>query len=228
MKKRITFGAVFGLLVLASCGPTRFVEPLAEEEFSFGGSFGGPLIDYAGVPIPVPLSQIELGYGLRDDLTLHGGIHATSALFGNLQLDAGATYQVFDTKKIDIRGSVSPSMNLIVDFNDRKAKAWPILDFNFFWNYGKRRNYIYLGGNFMFDFAGITNPNSERIGYTLFSPMLGHTLKGKERSWEFFTEIKIIAPYMNSETPFVPYTGITGRRGGTGIYIGFRKILSKK
>jgi hypothetical protein len=53
-------------------------------------------------------------------------------------------------------------------------------------------------------------------------------LKGKERSWEFFTEIKIIAPYMNSETPFVPYTGITGRRGGTGIYIGFRKILSKK
>jgi hypothetical protein len=58
--------------------------------------------------------------------------------------------------------------------------------------------------------------------------MLGHTLKGKERSWEFFTEIKIIAPYMNSETPFVPYTGITGRRGGTGIYIGFRKILSKK
>ena len=221
------YGVLLGLLFFTSCGPSRFVEPLEEKEFSLGGALGGPIIDYAGTPIPVPLSQIEMGYGLRDDMTIHAGVHTTSALFGNLQLDAGVTYEAFDIQKIGIRASVGPSVNFIFDFDDRKSKVWPITDFNLFWNYGKRRNYVYCGGNLMVDFAGITNVNSENTRHTLFSPMIGHVLKGKDQAWEFFTEIKFIAPYINSGSAFVPYTGLTGNSGATGIYLGFRKIFSK-
>lgn len=212
---------------MSSCAPTRFVEPLEKDQLAVGVSLGGPFIDYAGVPIPVPLTQLEVGYGLREDLTLHGGLHTTALLFGNAQIDVGVTYL---TPKFKAKWmphiSVAPSVNFIYDFNDRKAKLWPILDVNAYYNYGERKNYFYFGINNYFDFAGVETQG--RNQYILFSPQIGHVFKGKERSWELFTEIKFIAPYLNSTASFVPYKGIAGENGATGFYFGFRKILNSK
>tara|TARA_B110000305_G_scaffold134785_1_gene150482 strand:- start:4190 stop:4876 length:687 start_codon:yes stop_codon:yes gene_type:complete len=214
-------------MLITSCGPSRFIEPLEKDQLAVGVSLGGPFIDFAGTPIPVPLTQLEVGYGLRDDLTLHGGLHTTALFFGNAQIDVGVTYLTPKLKgKWTPHISLAPSVNFIYDFNDRKAKLWPILDVNAYYNYGKRRNYFYFGINNYFDFAGIETQGRNR--YILLSPQVGHVFKGKERGWELFTEIKFIAPYLNSASPFVPYKGITGENGATGFYFGFRKMLNTK
>ena len=55
-----------------------------------------------------------------------------------------------------------------------------------------------------------------------------NVLKGKSNKWEFYSEIKFIAPYLNNTKAFVPYKSITGNFGGTGIYIGYRRMLNVK
>ena len=84
--------------LVISCAPARFVEPLQKKELAIGGNFGGPVISQ-GLTIPIPLSAIEVGYGLDTNFTIHGGIHTTAMLFGNLQMDAGLTYKLLNQKK---------------------------------------------------------------------------------------------------------------------------------
>ena len=50
------------------------------------------MIGFGGLTIPIPLTTVGAGYGLQDNLTLHGHLHTTSLLYGTLQMDAGATY----------------------------------------------------------------------------------------------------------------------------------------
>ena len=103
-----------------------------------------------------------------------------------------------------------------------------MIDANAYWKYGKRRNYFYVGFNNTFimrsgiDFA---RPNDQRI---LFSPQFGHVFKATENRYQFFAEVKLLAPYIDSEDAFVAYSGILGTNGATGFYIGFRKTLKGK
>ncbi len=216
---------VFGI---ASCAPSRFVEPLDKGEWSIGANFGGPVIDFAGAPIPVPITAIEVGYGLDSTKTIHGGLHTTSILFGNLQIDAGMTYQFLHQKKYIPNLSGALGFNTIYDFDDKSGKFWPTLDLNAFWNYGKRRNYFYVGVNNYFDFTQTLESGQSQKNNILFSPQIGHIVKGKNRSWELTTELKFLAPYRRNDYAFVPYKSITGKFGAAGFYLGFRKIFKNK
>lgn len=213
---------------IASCAPSRFIEPLDEGEWSVGANMGGPVIDFAGAPIPVPITAIEVGYGLDSTKTIHGGLHTTAMLFGNFQIDAGFTYQFLHQKKYVPNVSGCVGFNTIYDFDDKSGKFWPTLDLNAFWNYGQRRNYFYVGFNNYFDFTSTLESGQEQTNNIVFSPQLGHVLKGNNRSWELTTEIKILAPYRRNDYAFVPYKSITGNFGALGFYIGFRKILGNK
>ena len=223
-----TYILLFIVFAVASCAPSRFVEPLDKGEWAVGGSFGGPVIDFAGAPIPVPITSIEVGYGLDSTKTIHGGLHTTAMLFGNFQIDAGMTYQFLHQKKWIPNVSASAGFNTIYDFDDKSGKFWPTLDANAFWNYGKRRNYFYTGFNNYFDFTSTLSTGEPQTNHILFSPQIGHVLKGKNRSWELTTELKFLAPYMRNDYAFVPYKSITGNFGAAGFYIGFRKILGNK
>ncbi|MCH2223334.1 MAG: hypothetical protein MK066_01100 [Crocinitomicaceae bacterium] len=216
------------LLLVSSCAPSRFVEPLDKKEFALGGNLGGPLISFAGVPISVPLSSIEGGYGLDTNLTIHAGLHTTSMFFGNFQIDGGVTYQFLEQQKYLPSLSVSPAFNFIIDLDDGQADFWPMLDVNAFWNYGNRRNYFYLGVNNYFELSSTMANDLPQERFLLFSPQVGHVIKGKNRAWELSLELKLIAPNLESANAFVSYTGITGNRGATGVYIGFRKLLGRK
>ncbi len=223
-----TYILLFIVFAVASCAPSRFVEPLDKGEWAVGGSFGGPVIDFAGAPIPVPITSIEVGYGLDSTKTIHGGLHTTAMLFGNFQIDAGMTYQFLRQKKWIPNVSASAGFNTIYDFDDKSGKFWPTLDANAFWNYGKRRNYFYTGFNNYFDFTSTLSTGEPQTNHILFSPQIGHVLKGKNRSWELTTELKFLAPYMRNDYAFVPYKSITGNFGAAGFYLGFRKILGNK
>lgn len=222
---RIIYILILGVFLI-SCSASRFVEPLEKDQLAVGVNFGGPMIDYGGVPIPIPLTSLEVGYGLRNKFTVYSGIHTTSMLFGNLQMDFGGTYKFMDQQSFFPNLSVSPSVNTIWVSGDNKFKAWPVLDVNAYWNYGAKKNYVYLGFNNYFELSRTKALDQPQGSPIVFSPQIGHVLKGKDHKWEFTTEIKFIAPYARNSYAFVPYTGVTGQYGSTGIYLGYRYFFS--
>jgi hypothetical protein len=210
------FLSLTGLLLYA-CAPSRFVEPLDKGEWSVGADLGGPILNYNGAPIPTPLSQIEVGYGIDSSITIHGGLHLTSIFYGNAQLDLGATFKVYDQEGWKPNISVAGGFNAIYSPSTGKADFWPILDANLYWNYGRRLNYVYFGTSNYFDLSGSATT-------WVFSPQLGHVVKSKLDRWELITEIKWLAPFKRSEAAFVPYYGIA-KQGALGFYLGVRRTI---
>lgn len=216
------------VLALIGCAPSRFVEPLEKDQWSVGGSVGGPMVGFNGIPIPAPLSSIEAGYGLDSNLTVFTGLHTTSFLFGTGHIDVGATYRPLKQKGYWPNVSVSGTAQFAFSPSTKTFNFWPMIDANAYWNYGKRRNYFYVGvNNSLILKSGVDfdRPKDQRL---LFSPQFGHVFKATDNRYQIFAEVKLLGPYIDSEDAFVPYTGILGTNGATGVYIGFRKTLNSK
>lgn len=201
---------------LLACAPSRFVEPLDKGEWSVGADLGGPVLNFNGAPIPTPLSELEVGYGIDSLTTVHGGLHLTSMLYGNAQLDLGVTRKVLNQEGWRPNISVAGGFNVIYSPSTGKADFWPIFDANLYWNYGRRRNYLYFGTSNYFDLNGTTT--------WIFIPQLGHVVKGKRDRWQLITEFKWMAPFKRNEAAFVPYYGIA-KQGSLGFYIGVRRTI---
>ncbi|MGV6860276.1 MAG: hypothetical protein ACWA41_00800 [Putridiphycobacter sp.] len=217
--------SVLAVLFLSACAPSRFIEPLEKKQLAVGGNFGGPLIKFGGKPIPVPLSAIEIGYGLDTNLTLHGGLHTTALFFGDLQLDAGVTYQFLHQQKYRPNISVNPGFNYAQSFSEHVFKFWPTLDLNAFYNYGRRHNYFYFGVNNMFELSKTMANDQPQKQRWLYNPQIGHVIKGKTGNYQFTTEIKFLGINQSTAYSFIPWTGLTGSHGSTGIFLGFRYIF---
>jgi len=221
----IIYYFILSFVLITSCAPSRFVEPLQKKELAIGGNFGGPVIGHKAIIIPIPLMAVEIGYGLDTNLTLHGGLHTTALFFGDFQMDAGVTYKFLKQDKYIPNLSVNPGFNFIYDFDDNLSKFWPTLDINAYWNYGKRNSYWYLGFNNMFELSktmALGQPQKQRW---LFSPQIGHVLKFKREKWQLTTELKFLAPNQDNTYAFIPYKTLTGSYGATGFYIGLRYII---
>ena len=221
MKKIWLFFTLLPIIGLYNCAPSRFVEPLDKGEVSVGAHLGGPVIEF-GAPIPMPITAIELGYGLDSNLTLHGAWHTT-----NFQIDAGVTYKLLNQNKYRPNVSVNPGFNFIYDFDDKAAKFWPTVDLNAYWNYGQRRSYFYLGFNNYFELSASKADNQTQTDYWIFNPQIGHIWKTKADKWEIITELKFLAPYKDNSYAFIPYTSLTGKNGANGFYLGVRYKLGK-
>ncbi len=220
-----TFSLLF--LTLYACAPSRFVEPLDKNEISIGGSFGGPVIGFDAAVSPMPITSLEVGYGVDTNLTAFAAVHTTAAIFGNLQMDVGVTYQFLAQKKYIPNLSVSPSVNFVYDFLDKSGKIWPVLDANAFWNYGQRQNYFYLGVNNYFELSKIMANDQPQNTNWLFNPQIGHIIKGKQGHWQLTTEIKFLGPNLDNSTAFVPYKSLLGKNGATGFFVGYRLLIGK-
>lgn len=226
MKKINSLLFIALMSLIFGCAPARFVEPLNKNEWSIGGNFGGPLLDL-NAPIPIPLSAVEIGYGLDSNLTVFGAVHTTAALFGNVQMDGGVTYQFIEQDKYLPNISTSPSFNFIYNFENGTGKVWPIIDLNAWWNYGKRKNYFYVGVNNYFELSAMNADEQPIRQHWIFNPQFGHLLKDKRERWQFTAEIKWLSPVNDNSYAFVPYNTL-GTRGALGFYVGFRWILGKK
>lgn len=216
------------LLFTVGCAPSRFVEPLEKEQWSVGGNVGGPMITPIGAPIPTPLTAVEVGYGLQDDLTVYGGLHVTSLLFGTGQIDFGATYKFLDQEKYVPNLSASLGGNFAYSPKAKSARFWPTLDFNMYWNYGDRNSYFYVGMNNYFDLTSTIAFEQPQRNHVVFSPQIGHVFKATNNRYQLFAEVKFIAPYKNNKPVFTPYFSVLGNAGATGVYIGFRKMIGNK
>lgn len=232
----IRFFIIFLILGLAftSCGPARFVEPLAKRENAIAVDLGGPIVKIPGViTMPIPFTSITYGRGITNDLTLHGSWYSTAAIFGVAQIGAGATYGFWESKDEKHGFSGMLGFNTAIDFFENNFKFWPQLDAHYYWKYQKRgmvqddlltgggpvSNLFYAGIGSWYELSRIKAHDQKQT--TIVIPMLniGHDLNWKK--WTFKTELKLIAPFSSNRDIVMDYISITGKTGATGFYIGF-------
>ncbi len=212
---------LIAVLLYSSCAPTRFVETLDKGQHALGANFGGPLIEYSGAIIPVPLTSIYYGYGLDSNLTAFGGIHTTSLAFNNLQIDGGVTYKLLNQKHLYPSLSISPGFNFTADMDSPDKRFWPKADINLFWNHGDRNNCFYIGCNNWLELSATRAHNIKPEKRWLINPHIGYIFKAKKLYYGI--EMKWLAPGMKSDYVFIPYKGITGNNGATGVFISVTK-----
>lgn len=219
MNKLHTFAVLLTLAILLSaCSTSRLVRPLAKKEVAIGLDLGGPIIDFAGTKIPVPLSSITAGYGIDSTFTVYGSLHTTDLAFRLFHLEAGVLKEMIKPQKGWIPGiSLGASGHFMIDGWEGNARFYPQFDVNFYWQYLKKhRHFFYLNWTSWFDFW--TNKAHNEPNYRLYIPSfgIGHTFMTKK--WRYTIEVKWLAPSINNQNITVDYNGI-GKQGSMGVYL---------
>jgi len=216
-KKIILF--CFSVSIFA-CAPSRFVKPLEKKQHAANVALGGPLIKFGNATIPVPFLTATYGYGIDSTLTGFASINITSGLYGNLQMEIGATKQLIKQNKYIPGISFNPVINII--YRDKNAKKiYPQLDLNLFWEYGKRKNFFYIGIDNWLELSQKRSFGVKQQNHWIFSPMAGHTFSGKK--WNLTLEAKVIAPNLSNKNIVVEYQTPLKNRGAMGIYLSYTR-----
>ncbi len=208
----------FALLCFVyACSPTKFIKPLAKKQSAVNLSLGGALIKYGNATIPLPFLTANYGYGIDSTLTGFASVNITSALFGNAHLELGATKQLIKQNKYIPAVSVTPVINIIYKNKDTR-KLYPQIAINAFWEYGKRKNFLYVGLDNWFELSNKKAYDIKQANRWIFMPTVGHSFAGKK--WNFNIETKIIAPNLSNEKLVVDYQTPLKNHGAFGVYLG--------
>ena len=197
-----------------SCAPTRFVKPLNQDQQAVNLSLGGPLIDYSDLPVPMPFLTATYGYGIDSSLTAFGSVNITSAIYGNLQLELGATKRLLKQNKNFPAISLNPVANIIYRNKDA-FKFYPQLDINAYWDHNRGRNFFYIGISNWFELKSKRAFEEEQPNQWFITPLIGETFV--RRKWNYTIEAKAIAPNV-SNIGVVDYKSPFGDHGALGIY----------
>lgn len=203
-------------ILFFSCAPSRLIQPLEKSQQALSFHLGGSLIDYNEVTIPIPLTSITYANGVDDNLTLFGGLHTTSLLFNNLQLEMGALSQFKKQNRWSPAYSSALALNFISELQQGNTKLWPQLDGNLFWRFKQNKNRIHLGYSLWID------PNMlDESKFAILNSHLGFSRQ--INSWNIGVELKFLAPTYDNSKLFIPYQSITGDRGANGLYLQITK-----
>lgn len=222
------------VFLISSCGPARFVEPLAKSENAIAFDLGGPIVSVPDVATtPLPFSSLTYGRGISNKLTLHGSWYTTAAVFGVAQIGAGATYGVWKSQKQKHGVSTMLGFNTAVDVFESNFKFWPQLDAHYYYKYNLRSlkqddllnkggrpaaNLLYIGIGTWYELERIKAHGEKQEAFVIPMLNIGHDLNWKK--WTFKTELKLIAPFSSNEDIVLDYVSITGKKGATGFYLG--------
>ena len=234
MRSIVNFFLIIGLaIMISSCGPARFVEPLKKRQNAIAIDIGGPIVTVPDVATsPMPFSSITYGRGISNKLTVHGSWYTTPAVFGVAQIGGGATYGVWKSKNTKHGASAMLGFNSALDVFENNFKFWPQLDAHYYFKYNHKgmkqedlltgdrsvANLLYFGIGTWYELER-TKAHGERQE-TVVIPMLniGHDLNWKR--WTFKTELKLIAPFSSNEDIVLDYFSLAGKNGATGFYLG--------
>lgn len=212
--------AFFCLSIIFSCSPVKYIKPLNKNQHAATVSFGGPLIKYGSGTIPIPFLVGNYGYGIDSTLTGFASFNITSALFGNFQVELGATKQLLKQNKYSPAVSITPVANIIYRNKDA-FKLYPQIALNAFWEYGKQKNMVYIGLDNWFELAQKRAYDVKQSNHVIFMPTIGHSFTGKK--WNFIVEAKIIAPNLSNEKLVVDYETPFKNHGAFGVYLGYTR-----
>lgn len=214
---KLKFLSIVSLCLIFACSPVKFVKPLPKKQNAANLSMGGALIEFGNATIPLPFITATYGRGFDSTLTGFASLNLTSALFGNAHLELGVTKQVLKQDHYIPAVSITPVVNIIYRNKDAR-KLYPQVAVNAFWEYGKRKNLIYVGVDNWFELSSKRAYNIEQPNRWIFMPTAGHTFTGKK--WNFNIETKIIAPNLSNERLVVEYQTPLNTKGAFGVYFG--------
>jgi hypothetical protein len=228
---------VSGLLILWSCAPARFVEPLQKGQQVLTGHFGGPIAKVPGIgAIPIPFTSIGYGRGLTDQTTIMGAIQTTSLVFGVGQFELGVSKRLWNTDRMGLSGQLNT--NILFDFYTGANRIWPQLDANYYFKYGRQwrpdqlelskvyhqnYNFVYAGISNWFDFYRVESQG--RPNEQLWIPSLQFGHQWIRPKWSYQAELKILAPLASNENIVVPYPSLLQNSGALGLYFGITYSL---
>jgi hypothetical protein len=208
------------LVFVFGCAPTHFVKPLDKKQSAVNVSLGGPLIKYNELTIPIPFVTTTYGYGIDSSLTGFASANVTSALYGNLQMDIGATKLLTRQVGIFPAISISPLLNVIYR-NKETKKLYPQLDINSYWECGRNKNLVYVGIDNWFELSKKKAYEMKQKNHWFFSPMIGYTLV--RNRYCINIEAKVIAPNKSNEKLVVEYQTPFNNSGAFGVYVGYTR-----
>lgn len=198
-----------------ACAPSRVVRPLEKGDKVIGFNFGGPLIDFAGLTIPIPFTSFYGAYGLQEDLSLFGGVHATSMAYGVFQVDLGVTKGITESAGWKPGFSVSPAVHLFADRWEWNAKMYPELGLNAYWEYGEKTSKLfYLGMINWFELERSRAYGQEQRQWLIPNFQAGHTFQRPRMNYT--VEVKYFNPFASNRDIVVNYRSF-GETGAVGI-----------
>lgn len=203
---------ILSLFLFYACTPSRVVKPLKKGERTASASFGGSLIKFSGAPVPLPFTTISYAHGLHDKVTAFGGLHTTSQLFGNMQVDLGACIDVYSKDKIGL--SVTPALQSAVSYKDASSvRLWPSFDWNARYEFTK--GFLYLGMHNWFETSKKRAHNESQPHWLIPGLQMGYTITNTK--WYHQFEVKYMMPNANIYPGVVDYIGVNGK-GAFGLF----------
>jgi hypothetical protein len=202
------------LIFLSACSATRIVKPLGKKEVAVGFDFGGPIIDFAGIKIPVPFTSFTGAYGIDSTMTAFGSLHTTALAAGVFQMELGVVKDILparEGRRFNISGAA------ITHFMVRdRFRFYPEIDINAHWQYSsKYKHFAYFSIANWFDLTRLGAhgvPNRERY---IPNFALGHTFVSKKMRYTL--ELRLLAPFSSNENIVVDFNGLANR-GSFGFY----------
>lgn len=207
---------VFSLaFFLVACNASRYVKPLAKKEKAINASFGGPMILFGNLPIPIPLTTAGFGYGLSNKITAFGNLHTTSLMFANFQTDAGLVFGIYEKEKIF---GISATAALQSAFHVRNMtgfRVWPSAELNAYAHFKKSPSFMYAGLGSWIELSDKKAFDEVQDNHLVPDLHVGYMFCHKK--WNHQLEAKFIQPGRNNYPGVAPYIGIN-KKGALGIY----------
>ncbi len=200
------------------CSTVHGVRPVGKGAVRPEFSFGGPITEAFGIPIPLPLTTVGATVGLSDVLDVHAAWHPTPAMMmGIPAFDGGVSYA--------FRAPEGPRPRLMADlsvvsaFGDAEEgppegglRIWMQPTLTASWDWGQRkRQTSYLG------YTGFFQPFPTTAWRG--APVLGQ-LWGLGPRAVLSTELKWIGPFVETDM-LVPHYYAPGSQGAISFQLGF-------
>lgn len=200
---------------LCFCSPTQLVKPLKKSEQAVNFTFGGPLIKFAGAPIPIPFTTVGYQYGVSTKFTTNISLHTTSLIFGNLQTTLGGLVSLYE-KENTFGFTASPALQTAYSIRNKTGfRLWPSLDLNAYFHIRKKPSFIYLGANTWFELSKYSAHNEPQTKHILPNIHSGYMLV--KTKWQHQFEVKYLGIGMPNLPGVVDYIGLS-HKGAFGLY----------
>lgn len=83
----------------SACATSRAVAPLERGQHGIISSLGGPLVQFGGAPIPLPIASVGYRYGIDGKTDIHSSVYISPPiLFGVGGIDVGAARELVSAK----------------------------------------------------------------------------------------------------------------------------------
>jgi hypothetical protein len=197
-------------LLSLHCGVTQPVRTLPEGTTRITGSFGGPLIPFAGTTIPIPYLTAGIAHGASNDVTVTANAHALMAAMGNIGLDAGAATTVVREERW-IPEIVAKGEVLCFSGLDALSTVRVFPHASMTASYDTGPLLAYAGANLLTQFSG------DRRWF--LTPYGGASIPLNE-TWTLQAELKWLAANVNTEHGVFEGHAAIGGKGNVGFFLG--------